>query len=124
MIFLSSSCAVVTSLLTTYALDGLCDCPPIASANWSAPLAPTTLKAGGCAPPPPPPADGLEPDGFLEFDVIAEILFFALANVAPIDNAAFTVLIATKGIPAVVGLAAVAAALASPVLETVAEIDL
>ena len=45
--FLSISCAVVTSLLTTYALAGLCVCPPIASANCVSPLAPTTLNAGG-----------------------------------------------------------------------------
>ena len=33
IIFLSNPCAVVTSLLTTNACTGCCDCPPIASAN-------------------------------------------------------------------------------------------
>ena len=45
--FLSSSCAVVTSLLTTNALVGFCVWLPIASANCVSPLAPTTLNAGG-----------------------------------------------------------------------------
>ena len=45
--FLSISCAVVTSLDTTYALAGLCVWLPIASANCVSPLAPTTLVASG-----------------------------------------------------------------------------
>ena len=62
--FLSISCAVVTSLLTTYALVGCCVWLPIASASCVSPLAPTTLNAGGvgvvgiepvCEEPPPLP---------------------------------------------------------------------
>jgi len=66
-IFLSSSCAVVTSLLTTNAFTGCCVWSDITLANWLVALAPTTLKAGGAdgiagdAPLPPP--DPLANDG-------------------------------------------------------------
>ena len=45
--FLSTLCAVVTSLATTYALTGSPCCPAIVSANALLALAPTTLKLGG-----------------------------------------------------------------------------
>ena len=68
-IFLSISCAVVTSLETTYAWIGCCVCPPIAVANWFVSLAPTTLNDGGIGAEPPPPdglgdGDGGEPPAF------------------------------------------------------------
>ena len=49
IIFLSSSCAVLTSFETTKALSGCWDCPAITSANWSVAPAPTMLNAGACA---------------------------------------------------------------------------
>ena len=64
--FLSSSCAVLTSLETTNACTGCCVCSPIASASWFVTLAPTTLNAGACgdASPPLPLGDILAaPDG-------------------------------------------------------------
>ena len=45
--FLSKLCAVVTSLLTTYACIGCCDWLAITPASWLVPEAPTTLKEGG-----------------------------------------------------------------------------
>ena len=45
IMFLSSSCAVVTSPLTTNAWTG--GWLPNASANWFTPLAPTVLNCGG-----------------------------------------------------------------------------
>ena len=48
ILFLSNSCAVVTSLATTNAFTGSCFCPAIASVNWFIGDAPTTLKLGGC----------------------------------------------------------------------------
>ena len=47
--FLSSDCAVVTSLATTKALTGCCCCPAIVSASWFVSDEPTMLKAGACA---------------------------------------------------------------------------
>ena len=60
--FRSNSCAVLTSFETTNALTGCCACPPIASANWFVPDAPTMLNAGGIdgvAALPPPVAVGV-----------------------------------------------------------------
>ena len=48
IIFLSNSCAEVTSLETTKALNGCCPCEANTSANWSEVLCPTILKAGAC----------------------------------------------------------------------------
>ena len=70
IIFLSNSCAVLTSLETTKAWTGCWACSPNASASWFVPLAPTTLNAGtdgvdvvvdGTETPPPPPV--WQPDG-------------------------------------------------------------
>jgi hypothetical protein len=133
IMFLSKLCAVVTSLLTTYACIGCCDWLAITPASWLESEAPTTLKEGGAlgaviagaGAEPPPPELGIDEDvvgvGLSDFN--AEIALAAPATLPAILAPAERLLIVTQGIPNVTGDSSTALAFAIAVLDIILEID-